>query len=133
MSTWVFAQAPSQLRERWGNDGLDLIADPAAIELVFGGLQDTGYLERVSRLCGEQMVARKSYSTSRDSRSTSVSEQRERVLPVEKIRTLPEGKPLMLYRSMRPAIVTVDGWWERPDAQEYRANDDAAMKLETRP
>jgi hypothetical protein len=79
------------------------------------------------------MVARKSYSTSRDSRSTSVSGQRERVLPVEKIRTLPEGKPLMLYRSMRPAIVTVDGWWERPDAQEYRANDDAAMKLETRP
>jgi type IV secretion system protein VirD4 len=133
MSTWVFAQAPSQLRERWGNDGLDLIADPAAIELVFGGLQDTGYLERVSRLCGEQMVARKSYSTSRDSRSTSVSQQRERVLPVEMIRTLPEGKPLMLYRSMRPAIVTVDGWWERPDAHEYRANDDAAMKLETRP
>jgi type IV secretion system protein VirD4 len=130
MPVWVFAQSPSQLRERWGRDGLDLIADPAAIELIFGGLEDNTYLERVSRLCGDRMINRNSYSTSPGSQSTSVSEQRERVLPVEQIRTLGEGKPLLLYRSMRPAIVEVDGWWERPDKQDFIDSLDAAKEAE---
>jgi hypothetical protein len=46
--------------------------------------------------------------------------ERLRVLPVENLRTLAEGKALLLYRSARPALVELAGWWDRPDAKAIR-------------
>ncbi|MFL6100814.1 MAG: type IV secretory system conjugative DNA transfer family protein [Actinomycetales bacterium] len=120
MQAWAFAQTPPQLRERWGRDGADAILGAAAITLVMGGLDDVEYLDRLSRLAGERRIIRKSRTTSGRTTSTSTSVERERVLPVERLRTLPEGRALLMYRSVSPALVDLARWWDRPDADALR-------------
>ena len=61
---------------------------------------------------------------------TSTSIERERILPIEDLRTLPDGTGLLLYRSVPPALVKLRGWWERPEANAYRDSASWALARE---
>jgi type IV secretory pathway TraG/TraD family ATPase VirD4 len=131
MTTWTFVQSFSQLRARWGRDGADTIWGASSAKLLLGGCTETDDLERVSRLVGDRWVPRHSH-TSRSGlipvgeHSTSTSRERERVLPVHDLARLPMGTALLLYRSMPPALIQLPGWWQRPDADQFRTSQTRA-------
>lgn len=110
--TWAITQSRSQLEKRWGREGARTILNSAAILLVLGGVKDTEFLEELSKLCDEREVQRTSRTSSERGSSTSTSTARERVMPVARIRQLPEGEALLLYRELAAAIVTLPAWWE---------------------
>ncbi len=121
--TWAFAQSRSQLSDKWGRDGAETILNSAAIQIVLGGVKDTDYLEEISKLCDEREVQRTSETASQQGTSTSTSTARERVMPIARIRQLPEGEGLLLYRELPAAIVALPGWWETDSEKACKASE----------
>ncbi|MWJ14259.1 TraM recognition domain-containing protein, partial [Clavibacter michiganensis] len=116
-------QSRSQLRDKWGKDGAETILNSAAIQIVLGGVKDTDYLEEMSKLCDEREVQRTSETSSQQGTSTNTSTARERVMPIARIRQLPEGEGLLLYRELPAAIVALPGWWETDAKKECTASE----------
>jgi type IV secretion system protein VirD4 len=121
VTVMVLIQSPDQGRDRWGERGYGALWAAATVKLVLGGLADANDLEQLSKLCGERKVGRTSTThTAYQPGSTTRSEERERVLPPEKILTLPVGEALLFYRNMSPALVRLRPWWRRKDASAVR-------------
>lgn len=120
--TWAITQSRSQLETRWGREGARTILNSASILLVLGGVKDTEFLEELSKLCDEREVQRTSETSSERGSSTSTSTAQERVMPVARIRQLPEGEALLLYRELAAAIVTLPAWWETKAKAECEAS-----------
>ncbi|BCJ46184.1 hypothetical protein GCM10010168_51330 [Actinoplanes ianthinogenes] len=122
VTVMVLIQSPDQGRDRWGEKGYGALWAAATVKLVLGGLADANDLEQLSKLCGERRVRRTSTTHAADQPgSVTESEERERVLPPEKILTLPVGEALLFYRNMSPALVRLRPWWRRKDAAAIRA------------
>lgn len=130
INTWAIAQSRSQLRERWGREGAETILNSASILLVLGGVKDTDYLEELSKLCDEREVERTSETLSEHGSSTSTSTARERVMPVARIRQLPEGQALLLYRELAAALLTLPAWWETKFKTDCEASQKWALSRE---
>ncbi len=86
-------------------------------------MKDTDYLEEISKLCDEREVQRTSETASQQGTSTSTSTARERVMPIARIRQLPEGEGLLLYRELPAAIVALPGWWETDSEKACKASE----------
>ncbi len=134
LHTWIFAQSMSQLVGKWGPEAATTIFESSAAKIIFGGLADETFLEKLSRLIGTHQVSQTSQSVQRnsagrDSSSTSTSERDERRMKVEDIRKIPEGNALLLYRE-HEAIVQLTPWWKRPDADKLRQSQDWSLLLE---
>lgn len=132
--TWLLAQAPSQLVTRWGKDGAETIFNGAAAKVILGGMADQEFLERVSTLIGREWVEHLSSSvgTGRHDEptvNTSRSMQLDQKMPLEKIRKLPSGKALLLYRELE-AVVDLVPWWDLPQADKFRASQQWALEME---
>ncbi|MCD2190974.1 type IV secretory system conjugative DNA transfer family protein [Actinomycetospora soli] len=112
-------QSPSQLAQRWGHDGADTIWNATNAKLVFGGLSLDSDLEAISRLCGD-------YRDQVDRGDGQLGYERVRVLPVDRLRTLPQVRRgdgrlvmfgLLLHRATPATITRVTPVWERSDVQ----------------
>lgn len=124
-------QSPAQLQERWGDRAAQAIWDNATCKLIFGGSAYPDVLEDISRLCGEYDHTYTVHTSGGLLASTpsSVSRQprKERVVPIETLYTLQPLTALLLARASRPVHLKVLPWWQRPDADQLRA-DQAALK-----
>ena len=134
LHTWIFAQSMSQLVGKWGPEAATTIFESSAAKIIFGGLADESFLEKISKLIGTHLVAQTSTSrqrngTGKDTSSTSTSEREERRLKVEDIRKIPEGQALLLYRE-KEAIVQLTPWWKRPDSDQLHQSQEWSLKLE---
>ena len=119
--TLVVLQSLAQARARWGQDRADAIWDASTVRVVLGGLGHADDLTRISRLAGE--IDEAIDSTSRGSGGTtwSTSLRSRPVLPLERIRSLPAGRALILHRRTPPVETVLAPWWERPCADRVRA------------
>lgn len=134
LHTWIFVQSMSQLVGKWGPEAATTIFESSAAKLIFGGLSDEAFLEKISKLIGTHLVAQTSTSVQRnrgrpDSSSTSKSERDERRMKIEDIRKIPQGSALMLYREYE-AIVELTPWWERKDSDELRQSQRWSLRQE---
>lgn len=132
--TWVFAQTPSQVETRWGKEGRHTIEDSAAALAVFGGLKDYEFLSKLSNLIGKEWVQHTSSSTNSGKDgvpgiSTSNQMHLDQKMRPEQIRKLAPRNVLLMYRDLE-AIVQVNPWWERPDANRFRASMAWCLKEE---
>lgn len=124
--TSVFVQTNSQLVNRWGEEGAEIIFDSAAAKTVFGGISDVKFLTKISDLIGKHWVEHtsSSSSTGKDGVPTvnvSKSMQLDTKMRVDEIRKLPQGNVLLMYREIE-AVVQVVPYWERPDAERFHAS-----------
>lgn len=103
-------QSPSQLAQRWGREGANTVWNATNAKLIYGGLTLDADLEAVSRLCGER------HEVVEDERWGKRLE-RMRVLPVDRLRTLPQWHALLLHRATPPTIVRLRPVWDRPDVR----------------
>jgi len=123
ITTLAVVQSPAQLRDRWGEHAAEAIADAATIKLILGGLGNRRDLDDIARLAGEIDEPVPTISRGRGGeRSTATSLRRVPVLPPEVLRTLPFGTALMLLRHTPPAVLTLQPWTKRPDADQLAAD-----------
>ncbi|KIF01420.1 membrane protein [Streptomyces sp. RSD-27] len=105
----------------WGEAGMDALWGAATIKLLGAGLDDADFVEKISRLVGEQDVRTVSHSRSKDGRTSSASYRLERILPVDRIRALPKGTALLMATGVRPALIRLRPWYLEPGAERIQA------------
>ncbi|MGW4088101.1 type IV secretory system conjugative DNA transfer family protein [Streptomyces sp. NPDC004822] len=105
----------------WGEAGMDALWSAATVKLLGAGLDDADFVEKISKLVGQQDVRTTSISRSRDGTSRSVSYRLDPVLPADKIRALPKGTALLLATGVKPALIRLRPWYKEPDAAAISA------------
>ncbi len=119
--TVVVLQSLAQARARWGAHRADAIWDASTVRLVFGGLGHAEDLTHISRLVGEIDEEVASASRGAGGPSWSVSLRQRPVLPLERNRSLAEGRVLVLPRRTPPIEARLEPWWEWPCARRVKA------------
>ncbi|WP_331729801.1 type IV secretory system conjugative DNA transfer family protein [Streptomyces chartreusis] len=127
----IAVQSPSQLRERWGQQGAQTIMNNS-VRVVLGGLSLPQDLEELSQLCGEKDEEIASSSEREDQESRSVSVRRVRVMPQDAIRQMREGTGLVFYRHLPPIRYRFTPVWERKDVKAQVKAAKARGKMEAR-
>jgi type IV secretion system protein VirD4 len=102
-------QSTAQISERWGEHGAQVIRDNASVQMVMGGLTNTGELEALSVLCGN----RDTWEHVKGPGGKTRNPKTERLYSPERIRTLPDWQAVVLHRSARPLTVTLTPVWKR--------------------
>ncbi|MET9321064.1 TraM recognition domain-containing protein [Streptomyces sp. NPDC003038] len=115
----------------WGEAGMDALWGASTIKLLGAGLDDADFVEKISRLVGEQDVRTVSHSRSRDGHSRSTSYRLERILPADRIRALPKGTALLLATGVRPALIRLRPWYKEPGAERIQAAAQAEVQAIT--
>jgi type IV secretory pathway TraG/TraD family ATPase VirD4 len=135
-------QSFSQAVHRWGPQEAATMANATTITAVFGGLSETGDLADLERICGQRRVKRQTAHRGGDRRanSTTTSWEREPVLTVADIRTLPDGIALVLWAKLPPILarlpkLSADRDWETIHAEEtaLKTANDAARNRRSAP
>ena len=126
ITTLAVLQSLAQARHRWGEHAADAIWDAATVKLILGGLGKTRDLEDVARLLGEVDETTTTFNRGgHGERSTSLSTRQVPVMPASVLRTLPFGTAVLLLRHTRPAVIDLQPWTARPDADALRAGQAA--------
>ncbi|MEU3855231.1 TraM recognition domain-containing protein [Streptomyces sp. NPDC029554] len=105
----------------WGEAGMDALWSAATIKLLGAGLDDADFVDKVSKLVGQQDVSTLSVSRSRDGTSRSTSFRLDPILPPDRIRALPKGTALLLATGVRPALIRLRPWYKEPGAAAISA------------
>ena len=104
-------QSPSQLRDRWGENGHDTIYNNMS-KLIFGGLSLHKDLQDISGACGERDTwTHVKGETGKKTRQPG----KEPTVPLERIRKMDPGMALFLHRGVRPFFTHLKPVWDRRD------------------
>ncbi|WP_392423674.1 type IV secretory system conjugative DNA transfer family protein [Barrientosiimonas humi] len=122
VNSWVFFQAISQMRQRWGRDGAATIWSGTSMKLLLPGVRGDELTE-ISRGLGEKVVRDTTHTRpgwwSGSGGSSSDSLRKDSVLAADKITHMEMGQALLLWKNVRPAVVQLPGYWERPDRKTF--------------
>lgn len=124
-----FSQSFAQNRQRWGNEAATAIRGTSSIRLFLPGLEELDELDRIARAAGTTRKERVSTSQGRGGSSRTVSEEERPVIRGNEIQQLPVGEAFMHYSNVAPAVVKLMPWWERPDADQIKADKAAAADI----
>lgn len=127
-----FSQSFAQNRARWGTDGAKAIRGTSSVRILLPGLEEIDELETVAKAAGITTKARTSTSTGPSGTSKTSSIEERPVLRAHEIQQLPQGKAFMHYTNVRPAVVDLTPYWERPDADQIRDDKKTAEALTDR-
>ncbi|MEW6901080.1 type IV secretory system conjugative DNA transfer family protein [Trueperella pyogenes] len=110
IQTLIALQSLEQARQAWGGAYANAIWDATTTKIVLGGVSDTKLLEDVSVLAGEHDASAtnasyRSMSLVADSFSTHTT--RRRNLTVENLRSLPEGRAVLVRKATPVAPLTL--------------------------
>lgn len=117
--------------EVWGERGMAKLWSAANVRTYGGGASSTNFLGDLSQLAGEHEVhtISTSYQPPQqggmglfNSKSTSHSTRRERVLEVSDLGAMPPGRALVLASGTPPALVATIPWWETEHADAISAS-----------
>jgi type IV secretion system protein VirD4 len=126
ITTVAVLQSLAQARHRWGQPAAEALWDAATTKVVLGGLAQADDLQRISRLAGDIDEPTVTRTTGPGGGSMSVAERRLPALPVEMLRTLPQGLAVVLARHTAPVLTRLRPWTDLPQAATIRA-DAAAL------
>lgn len=115
-------QSWSQGTEVWGEAGMRKLWSAANIKVYGGGVSEAAFLEDLSRLVGEYERQHTSVSTGRGQRTVSQQSQRERILDVADLASMPRGRALVIASGARPTLIRTEPWMDGPHAQQVRAS-----------
>jgi type IV secretory pathway TraG/TraD family ATPase VirD4 len=121
ITTICVLQSMAQARARWGQAGADAIWDASTTKVILGGLAHAEDLQRISQLAGEIDEPVRTRTHGAGGASTSISPRRLSALPVERLRTLPDGTAIVLARRTPPVEARLQPWWDGPHATDIRA------------
>ncbi|WP_405063022.1 TraG/TraD/VirD4 family protein [Kribbella sp. NBC_01505] len=115
-------QSWAQGQECWGEHGMEKLWSAANIRVYGGGASDVNFLERLSKLIGEYDVVARSVSYNKGERSTSRQTQRQNILEVSDLASMPPGRAVVFPSGIPPTMVKTVPWFNRPDAGLVQAS-----------
>jgi type IV secretion system protein VirD4 len=101
----------AQLRERWGDNGAQVIMDTCGAKMFFPGITDPATLDMAAKVCGQVSLKQKGLN------GEDYSSQFDIIDPAM-ARELPKGRALVIRGGLSPVIVKTPRAWRAP---EYRA------------
>ncbi len=117
-------QSAEQGERVWGHEGFATLWSAATVKMIGAGIDSAKMAEDISKLIGDHDVVVRSTSHGRDS-STSTSLRQQRIIPPDRVRSLPKGHALVLATGVRVALVQGLPWYESARADQV-ARDLAA-------
>lgn len=94
------AQNPAQIEDRWGDKQARSIWNNAGVKVIGGGFTHAEDLEAMSAMCG-------TYGRATNGDQDNSGDRAERILPVERLRTLRPPKGVIMLRTARPIIAVL--------------------------
>lgn len=126
-------QSYDQGVDAWGQEGMKKLWGASTIKLLGAGMDDYRFLDELSHLVGMRAIVEQSLTTSRGGTSHTRSRRRERIIDAAEIRELDKKQALLLATATRPALVDLQAWYERPDADQLQADkDELERRIEER-
>lgn len=124
-----YAQARSQLVDRFGREKASTILGATSVMLYGGGLHDPELLKDLSTMLGQVEVRTQARHTA-GSGVASWSEQVRHVPAMEpaEIYRLAQFEALLMAGGTGGGLVRVLPWWDRPDADRIRAGIEEALQ-----
>jgi type IV secretory pathway TraG/TraD family ATPase VirD4 len=113
----------------WGEPGMAALWGAATIKVIGAGTDSPRLARDLATLVGQHDVPVRSVSYSDGKVSESVQLRRQDILEPAQIRALAPGTALLLATGIRPALITLRPWWQRPDADEITRCRDCAEIL----
>jgi type IV secretory pathway TraG/TraD family ATPase VirD4 len=100
----------------WGEQGMDALWSAATVKLVGAGVDDHGFLQRLSGLIGDHYVERVSVSHSRGQGSSrQYATAREPVLSPAALRALTREQAVLLSSGRRAGLGRLHPWYRERD------------------
>jgi type IV secretory pathway TraG/TraD family ATPase VirD4 len=99
---------------------MDELFSAATLKLIGAGIDDPAFADDISRLIGDEDI-RVTTRTPGKNGGTSTTTRRERVLPPDEVRALPEHTALLLLTGVRPARMRLVPWMDGARARDIRA------------
>ncbi len=124
-----YAQARSQLVERFGRDKASTILGATSVMLYGGGLHDPELLKDLSTMLGQVEV--RTHTRNTTGTGTSSWSEQVRQMPVlepAEIYRLDQFEALLMAGGTGGSLVRVKPWWERTDAPAVRAGIEDALR-----
>lgn len=115
-------QSWSQGVEVWGERGMKKLWSAANVRVYGGGVSEADFLEDLSRTIGDYDRLSSSVSSGRGSRNVSHQIQRDRILDVSDLASMPRGRALVLASGSRPTLIRTQPWMSGPHADQVRAS-----------
>ena len=97
----IVSHGLGQLRERWGEQGAQIISDTAGCKVFLPGITDTALLKAVSELCGQTAF--------REKRQERFS--RHDICEPAMLRELPDGYALLIRGGRAPVLARLPLAW----------------------
>src|SRR5262249_30015918 len=97
----IVSHGLGQLRERWGEQGAQIISDTAGCKVFLPGITDTALLKAASELCGQTAF--------REKRQERFS--RHDICDVAMLRELPDGYALLIRGGRAPVLARLPLAW----------------------
>jgi type IV secretory pathway TraG/TraD family ATPase VirD4 len=113
-------QSWAQGVECWGEHGMEKLWSSANIRVYGGGVSDTMFLERLSKLVGDYDISANSVSYSKGERSHSRQVERHNILEVSDLASMPPGRAIVFPSGIPATMVRTVPWMARADAQTVR-------------
>jgi type IV secretion system protein VirD4 len=101
----------AQLRERWGDNGAQVIMDTCGAKMFFPGITDPATLDMAAKVCGQVSLKQRGLN------GEDYYSQFDIIDPAM-ARELPKGRALVIRGGLSPVIVKTPRAWRAP---EYRA------------
>lgn len=124
-----FSQSFAQNRARWGVEGAKAIRGTSSIRIFLPGLEEIDELESIAKAAGPTTKTRTSTSRGRTGTSTTVSEEERPVILAHQIQQLDRGQGFMHYSNLRPAVVDLIPYWDRPDGEQIAQDRKAVERM----
>lgn len=115
-------QSYAQGVDVWGKEGMEKLWTAANVAMYLGGVRQKEFLEDLSVLIGDYDKVQRSVSTGRGQRSVSEHTQRERIMAVDELASLPKGRAVVLASGARATLVRTVPWMAKPYADEVRGS-----------
>src|SRR5204863_6344185 len=113
-------QSWSQGVDTWGREGMRKLWSAATIKLYGGGVSEVDFLHDLSQLIGEFDPPTTSISHAKGARTTTHATQRQRILDVSDLASLPKARAIVLAAGAPPVLVRTLPWMTGPRAAEVR-------------
>ena len=117
-------QSAEQGERVWSREGFATLWSAATVKVIGAGIDSAKLAEDISKLIGDHDVVVRSTSHGRDS-TASTSLRQQRIIPADRVRSLPKGRALVLATGVRVALVQGLPWYEADNAHRI-ARDLAA-------
>lgn len=121
ITTMPVLQSLAQARDKWSDDQASAIWDASITKIILGGASNSRDLQDLSTLIGERDEFTDSVTLGDyGSRTNQRSIRRVPILPPDRIRTMPFGTGVVLFRSAPPIITDLRPWTKRPNATDLK-------------